>query len=56
MHRAIVFNGIAVFAISLLVFFLRGRQPRRELDEQMNMQQLSHIPLQQPGGNPPTTA
>ncbi|KAI9442617.1 MFS general substrate transporter [Lactarius indigo] len=44
MHRAIVFNGIVVFAVSLLVFFLRGRQTRRELDEQMNMQQLSHSP------------
>ncbi|KAN0135398.1 MFS general substrate transporter [Lactarius tabidus] len=46
MHRAIVFNGILVFAISLLVFFLRGRQVRRELDEQMNVQQLSHVPLE----------
>ncbi|KAH8994743.1 MFS general substrate transporter [Lactarius hatsudake] len=53
MHRAIVFNGIAVFAISLLVFFLRGRQTRRELDEQMNMQQLSHISPQQLGEDPP---
>jgi hypothetical protein len=36
MHRAIVFNGIWVFAATLLVFFLHGRQARRELDEQMN--------------------
>jgi len=36
MHRAIMFNGIWVFAVSLLVFFFRGRQARRELDEQMN--------------------
>jgi len=43
MHRAIIFNGITVLVASLLVFFLRGRQARRELDEQMNMQQLSHV-------------
>jgi len=49
MHRAILFNGISVFVVSLLVFFLCGRQARREMDEQMNRQQLSHIPLQQSG-------
>ncbi|KAI9455439.1 MFS general substrate transporter [Lactarius psammicola] len=56
MHRAIVFNGILVFAISLLVFFLRGQQLRRKLDEQMNMQQLSYISPRQPGGDPLTTS
>jgi hypothetical protein len=56
MHRAIVLNGIFVLVISLLVFFLRGRQARRELDVQMNMQQLSHVSPQQPGGYPPTTS
>jgi hypothetical protein len=36
MHRAIMFNGIWTFTVSILVFFFRGRQVRRELDEQMN--------------------
>jgi hypothetical protein len=39
MHRAIIFNGIWVFAATVSVFFLRGRQVRRELDEQMNEEQ-----------------
>jgi hypothetical protein len=55
MHRAIMFNGILVFAISLLVFFLCGQQARRELDEQMNVRQLSHVPLQQLEEDPQTT-
>ena len=36
MHRAIVFNGIWTYTVSMLVFFFHGRQVRRELDEQMN--------------------
>jgi len=36
MRRAIIFNGAWVLAITASVFFLRGRQTRRELDEQMN--------------------
>jgi hypothetical protein len=36
MHRAIMFNGIWVSALAMLVFFLHGKQARRELDEQMN--------------------
>jgi len=39
MHRAIIFNGAWVLAITGTVFFLRGRQTRRELDEQMNEEQ-----------------
>ncbi|KAI0295839.1 MFS general substrate transporter [Multifurca ochricompacta] len=39
MHRAIIFNAIWVFSTSLLVFFLHGRQARRELDERMNEEQ-----------------
>jgi hypothetical protein len=35
MHRTIIFNGIWVSAVAGLVFFLRGKQVRRELDEQM---------------------
>lgn len=52
MHRAIMFNGIFVFAVSLLVYFLRGQQARRALDEQMNVRQLSHVPPQQLEGDP----
>jgi hypothetical protein len=36
MYRAILFNGISVFTVTLLVFFLDGKQARREMDEQMN--------------------
>ncbi|KAI0302742.1 MFS general substrate transporter [Russula brevipes] len=39
MHRGIIFNAIWVFTISLLVVFLRGKQTRRELDEQMYEEQ-----------------
>jgi len=39
MHRAIIFNAILVFTISLFVVFLRGKQTRRELDEQMYEEQ-----------------
>jgi len=39
MHRAIVFNGVWVFAVAMLSFFLRGHQARRELDERMNDEQ-----------------
>ncbi|KAI0256395.1 MFS general substrate transporter [Lactifluus subvellereus] len=41
MHRAIMFNGIWVFAVSILVFFFRGRQARRELDVQMNEEHIA---------------
>jgi hypothetical protein len=39
MLRAIIFNGVWVLASTVSVFFLRGRQVRRELDEQMNEDQ-----------------
>jgi hypothetical protein len=39
MHRAIMFNGIWVLAVTVSVFFFQGRQARRELDEQMNNEQ-----------------
>jgi FLVCR family MFS transporter 7 len=39
MHRAIIFNGVWVVIITASVFFLRGKQARRELDEQMNEEQ-----------------
>jgi len=35
MHTTIIFNGVWVFTIATLVFFLEGKQARRELDEQM---------------------
>jgi len=41
MRRAIIFNGVWVVAITASVFFLRGRQVRRELDEQMNEEQMT---------------
>ena len=39
MHRAIIFNGVWVVIITASVFFLRGKQARRELDEQMKEEQ-----------------
>jgi hypothetical protein len=39
MHRAIIFNGAWVLVITMSVLFVRGRQARRELDEQMNKEQ-----------------
>jgi len=39
MYRTIVFNGVWVFAVTMLSFFLRGHQARRELDERMNDEQ-----------------
>ncbi|KAI0268875.1 MFS general substrate transporter [Gloeopeniophorella convolvens] len=39
MHRAIILNGVWAFAASLLVFFLHGKQARREMDEQILREQ-----------------
>lgn len=39
MHRSIIFNGAWVVTITASIFFLRGKQTRRELDEQMNEEQ-----------------
>ena len=41
MHRAIIFNGVWTFAIALSVFFLQGKQARREMDEQMFREQTT---------------
>ncbi|KAH9985811.1 MFS general substrate transporter [Russula compacta] len=41
MHRAIIFNGVWTFAVTLSVFFLQGNQARRELDEQMFREQTT---------------
>ena len=35
MHATIIFNGVWVFTVAMLVFFLKGKQARRERDEQM---------------------
>ena len=35
MHTTIIFNGVWVVAVATLVFFLEGKQVRRERDEQM---------------------
>jgi hypothetical protein len=47
MHRALIFNGASVVAISSLVFLVRGRQVRKELDEQMQQRSRQvEVPLQ----------
>lgn len=55
MHRAIIFNGVWTLAITMLIFPFRGRQARRELDEQKNeeqktlsigMKRMAALPLQ----------
>jgi hypothetical protein len=35
MHVAIIFSGVWASTAATLVFFLRGKQARRERDEQM---------------------
>jgi len=39
MHTTIIFNGVWVSAVATLVFFLQGKQARRERDEQMYKEQ-----------------
>jgi len=39
MRRALIFNASFVLAVGSLVFFLRGKQVRKELDEQMKTTQ-----------------
>jgi MFS transporter, FLVCR family, MFS-domain-containing protein 7 len=34
MRRALIFNGVFVMSCSVLIFLIRGRQARKELDEQ----------------------
>jgi FLVCR family MFS transporter 7 len=41
MHRTIIFNGVWVSAAAASVYFLRGKQVRRELDEEMNKEQAT---------------
>ena len=35
MHSTFIFNGVWASAVATLVFFLEGKQARRERDEQM---------------------
>jgi hypothetical protein len=35
MHAAFIFNGVWVSTVATLVFFLEGKQARRERDEKM---------------------
>ncbi|KAH8828337.1 major facilitator superfamily domain-containing protein [Flagelloscypha sp. PMI_526] len=44
MRNALVFNGTICMVASSLIFFLRGRQRRRERDEQMLQDSLAHAP------------
>ncbi|KAF8207013.1 major facilitator superfamily domain-containing protein [Mycena galopus ATCC 62051] len=47
MHRALIFNGAFVVASSLLVFMLRGKQVRKELDKRMQRISLqTQVPLE----------
>jgi hypothetical protein len=40
MRRALIFNGAFVMSTSALVFLLKGKQVRKELDEQKLQQSL----------------
>jgi hypothetical protein len=52
MHRTIIFNGIWVSTVAALVFFLRGKQVRRELDEQMyEERRMVSMDMDEPPGN-----
>jgi hypothetical protein len=47
MHRALIFNGAFVTAVSLSVFVIRGKQVRKELDEKMQRcSRQVELPLQ----------
>jgi hypothetical protein len=41
MHRTIIFNGVWVSTVAASIYFLRGKQVRRELDEEMNKEQVT---------------
>jgi len=40
MRKALIFNGAIIFASALTVFFIRGKQVRKELDERKLQQSL----------------
>ncbi|KAJ6596043.1 major facilitator superfamily domain-containing protein [Mycena sp. CBHHK59/15] len=45
MHRALIFSGAVVMSVTLLVFRIRGKQVRKELDEQMQAQSINQTAL-----------
>ena len=40
MHRALIFNGAFIMTTAFLVFFIRGREARKELDQKKLEQSL----------------
>jgi hypothetical protein len=40
MRRALIFNGVFIMGAAFSVFFIRGKQVRRELDELKTRQSL----------------
>jgi hypothetical protein len=43
MHRALIFNGVFIVVCSSLVFFIRGKQARREMDIKMGKREGTDI-------------
>jgi hypothetical protein len=43
MHRALVFNGAYIVACASLVFFVRGKQVRREMDIKMSKREVNDV-------------
>jgi hypothetical protein len=54
MHRTIIFNGVWLSIVAVLVFFLQGKQARRELDERMYEEQGMMSMKPDPAVNPPS--
>ncbi|KAJ6499353.1 major facilitator superfamily domain-containing protein [Mycena sanguinolenta] len=54
MRRALIFNGTVVLTICCSIFFLRGKQTRKQLDQEKRRQSISLQPRPptQPGGEP----
>jgi hypothetical protein len=54
MRRALIFNGAVVMAISSTVFFLHGRQTRKQLDQEKLQHSISlqARPRAEPVGEP----
>jgi hypothetical protein len=49
MRKALVFNGAFTLSAGMLIFLLRGKQARKELDEERNQAQV--IQLEDVGAN-----
>jgi hypothetical protein len=41
MRNALIFNGVVVMATSSSIFFLHGRQTRKQLDQEKRRQSIS---------------